>query len=385
MPRILITLLLCATTARAADLVTLIRVPEGGIQPQVAVDPQGAVHLIYFKGDPKAGDIHYAKSTDDGATWSKPLRVSSEASAAIAVGNIRGAHLALGKDNRAHVAWMGSSKMAPGGDHKKIPMLYARLGDNGDAFEPQRNVIQTAYGLDGGGSLAADAKGNVYVAWHAPGSPGAEGEDKRRIWLAASTDDGKTFARETPIDDGKSGACGCCGMKILADGERVFVLYRSASEKVNRDMMLLSSTDGGKKFRPQAVDAWKAQTCPMSSAALAVGKTGSLFAWETQGRVSHAAIDPKSFRVMSAIQAPQLKGAQPDQQKHPSIAVDSKGSRLLAWTEGIGWDRGGAVAWQVYDAKGEPIERETGLQFGVPKWSLIAAFAKKDGGFVVMY
>ena len=44
----------------------------------------------------------------------------------------------------------------------------------------------------------------------------------------------------------------------------------------------------------------------------------------------------------------------------------------------MGWDRGGAVAWQVYDASGKPIDAATGLKFGVPKWSLIAAFAKKQ-------
>lgn len=47
-------------------------------------------------------------------------------------------------------------------------MLYTRLNDAGDGFEPQRNVIQKRPGLDGGGSIAADAEGNVYVAWHAP-------------------------------------------------------------------------------------------------------------------------------------------------------------------------------------------------------------------------
>src|SRR5438045_3785239 len=74
---------------------------------------------------------------------------------------------------------------------------YAGLDDEGTAFEPQRNVIQAANGLDGGGSVAADDSGNVYVAWHAP-EPGGKGEDNRRVWVARSTDEGKTFAREKP-------------------------------------------------------------------------------------------------------------------------------------------------------------------------------------------
>jgi hypothetical protein len=45
-------------------------------------------------------------------------------------------------------------------------MLYARLNDGRTAFEAQRNVMQFAAGLDGGGTVAADSQGRVFVAWH---------------------------------------------------------------------------------------------------------------------------------------------------------------------------------------------------------------------------
>ena len=48
--------------AHRAD-VTLIRTPGGGIQPQLAVDENGVLHLIYFKGDPSAGDVYYVMLT----------------------------------------------------------------------------------------------------------------------------------------------------------------------------------------------------------------------------------------------------------------------------------------------------------------------------------
>ena len=59
-------------------------------------------------------------------------------------------------------------------------MLFTRLNDSGTAFEPERNLIQKAYGLDGGGTLAADDQGHVYVFWHAP-IPGTTGEQNRRV------------------------------------------------------------------------------------------------------------------------------------------------------------------------------------------------------------
>jgi hypothetical protein len=128
-------------------------------------------------------------------------------------------------------------------------MLYTRLNDAGTAFEPERNVIQRASGLDGGGSVAGDDAGNVYVAWHAP-LPGTGGEANRCVWVTRSTDEGKTFAREQRANTDPTGACGCCGMRAFADSKgTLFVLYRSATEAVHRDIYSLVSTNRGTSFQ----------------------------------------------------------------------------------------------------------------------------------------
>jgi hypothetical protein len=66
------------------------------------------------------------------------------------------------------------------------------------------------------------------------------------------------------------------------------------------------------------------------------------------------------------------------------VAVNSRGETLLAWTEGMGWARGGSVVWQVYDKEGKPTAQR-GHAAGVPVWSLVAVFVRKDGKFVVVY
>jgi len=119
--------------------VTLMRTPGGGIQPQVAVDRKGVLHLIYFSGDPSAGDIYYVRKAAGAPGFSNPLRVNSVPASAIAVGSVRGPQFALGKGGRVHVAWMGAHPM---GSKKTVPMLYTRLNDPGTAFEPERNVLQ---------------------------------------------------------------------------------------------------------------------------------------------------------------------------------------------------------------------------------------------------
>ena len=92
--------------------VTLVRLPDGGIQPQVAVDASGLIHVVYFKGEAGNGDLFYSRLAA-GGSWTSPLRVNSEPGSAIATGNVRGAHLALGRNARVHVAWNGSSRAVP--------------------------------------------------------------------------------------------------------------------------------------------------------------------------------------------------------------------------------------------------------------------------------
>lgn len=266
-----------------------LRVPNGGIQPQAVVDGKGVLHMIYYHGDPRHGDIFYVRSSDEGGTFSRPLRVNSVQGSAIAIGNIRGAHLAVGKNGRVHVAWNGSDKMGPSGGET---MYYTRLSDEGTAFEPQRNVIESAKGLDGGGSVAADDAGNVYVVWHAP-EPGTKGEERRRVWVARSTDEGKTFAHEKAAFDKDTGACGCCGLRAFADHSgNVYVMYRSAQQRLKRDTYLLLSTDKGESFRGDDLHPWKIEACPMSSFAFAEGPAEVLAVWETNGQVYFARIDP---------------------------------------------------------------------------------------------
>lgn len=356
--------------------ITLLRVPDGGIQPQVAVDGRGIAHMIYFRGDPAAGDVFYVRSTD-GMSFSRPLQVNSRPGSAIATGNVRGAHVAVGKKGRVHVAWMGSRAASAGGP---VPMLYSRLNDARDRFEPERNVVQFAYGLDGGGSVAADRFGNVYVAWHAP-EPGAKGEENRRVWLARSVDEGKTFSREQVAWDERTGACGCCGMRVLADSRgRLYLLYRSARQTVHRDMHLLVSNDQGTSFAGKKIDDWKVSHCVMSTAALSESPSGVRAAWETEEQVHYAPVEPRAAGTFVPSVAPGPAG----RRKHPVMAANRFGETLLVWTEGMGWNKGGSLAWQLFDRQGAPTT-EHGQADGVPVWSLVAAFARPAGGFTIVY
>jgi hypothetical protein len=368
--------------AVAAPIVEVQRVPDGGLQPQVIA--QGAtVYLFYFKGDPKAGDLFYASSTNGGATFGTPLRVNSQPGSAIATGTIRGVQAALGRDGILHAVWNGSANAQPRSvappEAQKFgtsPLLYARL-KNG-AFEAQRNLMTKTFNLDGGASVAADNEGRVYVAWHANDQAG-QNEGSRRMWLARSTDDGATFSAENPVWNEPTGVCACCQVKPeAAKGGRVLLLYRSASDVVNRDTFLLTSRNGGETFTGAKIHPWKIGACPMSSYAFGGAGDNLLAAWESDDQIFWAKVgfDGK----VGPVQAAPGQGAN---RKHPVLAVNARGEILLAWTDGTGWARGGAVCWQIYDAEHKPLS--SGRRAGMPAWSKVAVWARPDGNFGLIF
>jgi hypothetical protein len=258
-------------------------------------------------------------------------------------------------------------------------MLYTRLNDAGTGFEPERNLMQHTFALDGGGSVAADESGNVYVGWHGNTIDGPLGEVGRRVWVARSNDGGATFSPEAPMSSETTGACGCCGLRLFAGRDtQLYALFRSATNEVHRDIYLAASKGGGAS-RERLVHPWNINACPMSSMAFAGTKRGILSAWETEEQIYFSRIDPATLQVSEPTSVP---GSAP-RRKHPSLAVNERGEALLVWTEGTGWNKGGALAWQVFDASGQPLS-ESGRVDSVPVWSFGAAIATPSG-FVVLY
>jgi hypothetical protein len=118
--------------------VQLIRTPNGGIQPQLAADATGDLHLLFFKGVPGNGDLFYSRWPVGASGVSVPLRVNSEPGSAIATGTVRGRHIAIGRNGRVQVAWMGSSDAKPRASGGATPMLYARLDAKAGAVPTER-------------------------------------------------------------------------------------------------------------------------------------------------------------------------------------------------------------------------------------------------------
>lgn len=381
----LVVCMLMVTTFAAPSIaqprVDVLRVPDAGIQPDVVVDAAGVLHLVYLAGSPGNADVFYTSSRDGGQHFAPRVRVNSQPGSAIATGTIRGAQLALGRNGLVHVVWNGSGTAEPtppvrAGQKPGAPLLYARSAPGGAAFEPQRNLITATRHLDGGSSVTADETGNVFVAWHGNAIDGAEGEEARRVWLARSADDGRTFAAEVPISPVETGVCGCCGLRVAAGGGNIHVLYRAATRMVHRDVHALQSADGGRTFVARKLDAWELGACPMSSMAIVPGGDAT-YGWEHDGNV--AFVSGNAASVAPALANPQEASAR---RKHPRLAAGDDGTVLLAWATGTGWNKGGAVGWQLF-ANGEPVGPIEARE-ELPVWSFPAVAAVGDR-FVLLY
>ena len=96
-------------------------------------------------------------------------------------------------------------------------------------------------------------------------------------------------------------------------------------------------------------------------------------------------LDPAHWRLPPRVAA--LDRAAGGRIAQAVAAGDFKGKRgetLLVWTEGTGWNRGGSLAWQLFDRSGKPVG-EAGSAPGIAVWSLAAAVAHPDGSFEIIY
>jgi hypothetical protein len=355
--------------------VEIVTTPNGGIQPQAVIDASGTIHLLYFKGEPGGGDLFYVRRKARDAEFSAPLRVNSDAGTAIAAGSVRGGQIALGRNGWIHVGWNGSRALERDGV-KLTPMWYARLAPGGRAFEPQRPIGTQTKHLDGGGSVAAGRTGQVHVVWHAAGLE--EGEPNRRIYVATSSDDGGRFAPEKAFAI-EGGACGCCGAETLVDGKaRLQVLYRAAGAMTHRDAMWMTIDPQGAST-PVRLQPWELPACPMTTFAMAAASEGIVAAWETEQQIYSATLDPDRRTIGSV--TPMAGTAK---RKHPSVAINAAGDRLIAWTEGTAWARGGTVAWALQTRRGELTASAANVG-AVPVWGLVSAVARPDGSFVIFH
>ncbi len=368
---LIVTMLLLAASLAMAEgegEVEFLRVPDGGIQPQAVADGQGNLHLIYYRGGRQHGNLFYVTRPAGATAWSQPIQVNSRGGSANRNEAISRAQLAVAGDGAVHVVWFN---MRP------VNYWYTRKLPGAPGFARQKNLV-TRYnkGVETGPSIAVDGQGGVFVLWHAGNMAN---EESRAVYMTRSSDGGETFGGEQRVNPDDTGACACCGLKAMVDGQgALYVSYRAAGESVHRDMVLLKSTDGARSFVSATVHEWMLRACPVSTTTIAAGPGGPALAWETQGQVYFA-------RISALDKVITVPGDADVRRKNPALAINPAGTILLAWAEGSGFRSGGQLLWQIFTAGGEATEARGRLPESMPDYSSPEVVATREGRFVIIY
>ncbi|HEU0176102.1 MAG TPA: sialidase family protein, partial [Blastocatellia bacterium] len=252
----------------------------------------------------------------------------------------------------------------------KGDIRFASSADGGKTFSPAITVNSDSAGEPAGHafqSVAVDKRGRVYVAW-------IDERDKRKedrgaeIWMAVSTDRGKTFSRDRRI---LSDVCECCRTNLQIDAAgNLYLTYRVVprSGPMYRDIIIARSQDGGRTFAQTVVskDKWEVNGCPVAGPSFSLDNRGAIMVvWfmgggERPGLYYATSTDSgKTFAPRRLLDPQQKIG------KRAQTAGFAEGSIFIAWDD---TDEKLFSAWGVLDTqKGmqRRSERHEGVAYPV--------------------
>lgn len=127
--------------------------PDGGA-PQLGIDSSsGAVYLVYQEAKPYGDqDIWFQRSTDGATTWSTPLRVNDDATGNGVRQHLP--HISVASDGRIDVVWFDHRNTYPAPAALKAKgegnVYYASSSDGGATFSANRRITDRTINLDMG-------------------------------------------------------------------------------------------------------------------------------------------------------------------------------------------------------------------------------------------
>jgi hypothetical protein len=309
-----------------AERVTVVSNDGRGQTIVARSDAAGAIHVLSDAPD----GPWYTKSTDGGATFSKPLNlINDEVRKPGLIYSV--SDMAIGKDGRLHVA-MNANHWKLKLPREEWGLFYVTLDPDAVAFSPVRNINRQP---SEGFSLAADGKGNVTACWLAD-----------KLYVNVSRDNGKTFSATQELNPAYN-PCNCCTTSSVytADG-KLAIFYREETNN-NRDMYLILWDQKRNQESNQRVSGlpWKVDACPMTYYAVAPTPNGFTAVWPTKGDIYYARLNAQG------------KVLPPGEIKTPGASGMRTGSMVLNATDGatlVAWKKDSQLGWQIYDKNGRP-------------------------------
>ena len=269
-------------------------------EPAIASARDGSFYVAWVNHDAKQADVMLARFSDAGEVQGPPVRVNRLAGAATAWRGDQPS-VAVGTDGAVLVLW---TARVDAGEKHGTDVYLSSSTDRGQSFATEVKVNDDKTpGAHGMHSLAVAGDGRIYAAWldernvHAP-QPSTKGEghhmeSNRDLYLAYSTDGGRSFSANKKV---ASDACPCCktALAVSPDGT-LYAGWRQVLPGSFRHIAVAGSTDGGKNFSTPVIvsdDHWVLQGCPVSGPSLSVDRaSGNLkVVWYAAGEGSAAGV-----------------------------------------------------------------------------------------------
>jgi hypothetical protein len=231
-----------------------------GSQPEIAVDDDGIIRIVYGVKNGKERDLYYVTSSDEGKSYSKPFLIGNFSQMGLGMG--RGPQLTTTKDYTVVTVGDHNGNLFAVNLSKQTNQWSAPVKVN-DADTTAKEALS---------GLGAGKDNLVYTAWL----------DSRlgnnNLYGALSTDGGLSWGKNQLIYKGeRNGICDCCKPSVYINQTgQIFVMFRNKLDGA-RNMYLISSEDKGQHFgkaQKQGTGDYMINACPMDGGDLTVNAKG---------------------------------------------------------------------------------------------------------------
>ncbi|MCC6795981.1 MAG: exo-alpha-sialidase [Candidatus Hydrogenedentes bacterium] len=232
----------------------------GDEDPAVAADGSGTMIAVWSSNNPLTitgtdSDIHFSRSTNNGAVWSTASQLNSFAGVD-SFGDFQPSIAGDGKGNWVCV-WESSHNLAGAGTDKDI--FAATSTDDGvswsDAVPVSSNATEDGNSTDEYSTIVTDGKGHWVCVWHSNNDLGTEDTDDYDVLVARSSDNGETWSNVQPLNTNAAADTGYdMDPRIETDRDGTWIAVWESDNELGAknggdgDLLYAKSTDNGQTW-----------------------------------------------------------------------------------------------------------------------------------------
>jgi len=305
--------------------------PPGSAEPNLAVGPDGRVHLSWLEPTPDSGHaLRFAVLR--GRAWSAPLTVARGRNFFVNWADFPSLQVLPGGRLAAH--WLERSAA----QKYSYDVRVATSADGGRTWgrpvTPHRDGTASEHGFvamwaSAGGVAMAWLDGRKYAKVKVQEDPAG----KEMMLVSAELSPSGALGPERRVDER---TCDCCQTAVAATSRGPLLIYRDRSEGEIRDIYA-SRFDRSFWTPPRAVhaDGWKVDFCPVNGPAVAARGNRVVVAWFTGARDTARVNIAFSDDAGDAFGAPiRVDGGSPA--GRVGVLLGADGGALVSWVERAG-------------------------------------------------